>query len=283
MSEVVSLKIDAAPLQKLVEVIKDYQVLTGKDQSQALRKAGREVGFAMFEETRKQPPRPIEGSITAGARIRGWRTNTLSRSYLKGFAAALGTLGGNKSGYFRLINANGVVTAQPIVLGKKRRIVLAGRKNFRKRGSLLASASELIDPKSIPADAVRLNATALAVVRGYYIRERAARGGYMAAQWLTYKYVKVGKGAERKSVLAKNSQPIGEVVIETDNDGNAESILFAGRVPGTAAIAEKYGILNKAISTGADNYRRDMYDYATKRLANAVDKLKSAPGGVFNK
>ncbi len=94
---------------------------------------------------------------------------------------------------------------------------------------------------------------------------------------MTYKFVKIGKGALRQRVLAKNNQQIGEVVIETDNEGNAESILFAGRVPGTARIAEKYDIINKAISRGADNYRKDMLDFVTKRLAAAVEKLKAAP------
>lgn len=294
--------ISVSGLRELISAMEDYRRDIKDDSEKALTKAARETTFAMYEGFREQPPRPIKGSITRAAVSRGYRLNTLSRSYLAGYSSALRILGGAKSGYFRIDTGDGAPIASPVVLGKRGRIVRASRKYFRQRGSLLTGADQLagartrdrraltkflrtadrsestfenkrtqlrqnLSDTSLPANAKRLNLGALAALRALQIRERAAAGGYLAAQFLTYKKVK-GTIAQRSQgirVLTKNKLLAGEVVFETDNEGNVEKAIIVGRLPGTAAIAARHGIITRALSVAANTFRADMQKYLAAR------------------
>ena len=127
----------------------------------------------------------------------------------------------------------------------------------------------------MPADAVRLNVTALATARALGTRERAGLGGYLAAQFLTYRKIRQGKGPARHTVLTKNRLQAGEVIMETDDDGNLEKVLIVGRLPGTGRIAQKFGIVPKALETGATNFRTDMNVKIRERWATQIARIQA--------
>jgi hypothetical protein len=302
--------VDARDFLLIKEAMAIYRREIRDDAGESLAKGGRLVTLALHRELRKQPPRPVEGSIEDAARTRGWKINSLSRSYLAGYSSALRTLGGAKSGYFRMVRTGkGTLVAQPIVIGRQGRRVLAGRKNFRQRGSLLTDRRQLsaarlrdiakyrkflltadknystfagrqakfrqqIADTSLPPDAVQLNLGALANVRAVNIREAAAAGGYLAAQFLTYKKMKSGPG--RHTMLTKNNVLAGEVIMEDDNDGNLEKIIINGRLPGTGRIVERFGIVPKAIGEGARLYRDDMRLRLERRAQRVFGKVRAA-------
>jgi hypothetical protein len=189
MIAAVQAKVDTSSLEKLQQVVGDYVELTGKDASVALQKAAREVDFAMFDQLRNQPPRPIRGSISAAARARGFTLNVNSDSYITGYQQAVAMLGGYKSGYFRISEKDGVVSVAPVFLGAAGRI-FKGKPNKRSTDHVLVTPETELDAKAragIPADAKELNLGALAVILGLKQREKAGSGGYMAAEFLTYK------------------------------------------------------------------------------------------------
>lgn len=121
---------------------------------------------------------------------------------------------------------------------------------------------------------MQLNLGALAVVRAVNIREAAAAGGYLAAQFLTYKKMKSGPG--RHTMLTKNNVLAGEVIMEDDNDGNLEKIIINGRLPGTSRIVERFGIVPKAITEASRMYREDMRLRLERRTQRAFAKVRAA-------
>jgi hypothetical protein len=287
--------------------MREYRETIKDDQGVALAKGGREMTFALHKEFREQPPRPEDGEIESEAIKRGYKFNTLSRSYLAGFQSALRILGGAKSGLFRVTrSAKGILVAQPIVLGKRGRIILASRKHFRQRGSLLTSVKQLApghrkalaayreflaktdrsDPRFanrarnlrnnivntslLPEGTVRLNATALAAVRTIAIRERAGRGGYLAAQFILFK--KMRTTPSRLAFYAKNNVMTGSVILASDGEGNVGSVTVRGYAPGTGRIAERNGIIDRAAERASIVWRADMLkkrEERAKRFAEA--------------
>ncbi len=274
----INLQVDDSKVKSLLDAMQDYRTFIKADAGRAFIKAAREITFALHQEFRRQPPRPIEGRITAATAARGFRQNTLSRSYLSGFKSALRTLGGAKSGYFRIekVGSAGRVIARPVQLGRRRKVILAGRKAKGQRGSLLTSLAQVDNQQQIPENWRRLNATALANVNSTGYRERAGIGGYLAAQFLTYKKVKAGKGTQRHTVLTKNNLLAGEVIAETDSEGNPEGFIIAGRLPGTARVAQKYGIVGKSFDGAVKNYRADMFALLAKRANRVAEEIRSA-------
>jgi len=300
------LNIQTPGLNELLDAVRDYRVRVKDDMGEALAKAGRLLTYSLHRGLRRQPPRPVEGAIETAATRRGFRLNPFSRSYLAGYSSALRTLGGAKSGYFRMVrSAKGNLVAQPIVLGRQGRLVRAGRKATTQRGSLLTDRAQLsaarrrdiakykkflvgadrssatfgnrqtrfhqqIADTSLPENAVQLNVGALAAVRAINIREAAAAGGYLGAQFLTYKRMKAGPG--RHAFLTKNNVLAGEVVMEDDNNGALEKIIINGRLPGTARVLARTGLSQTAISEAAANYRVDIAD----RLARRAARLRGA-------
>jgi hypothetical protein len=258
MSDSLTATIDLTPIQRLTAVMDEYVDLTGKDQSKALRKAAREVDFALFTEFRQNPPRPTKGSITSAADSRGWTMNRASASFKTGMASALKILNGNKSGFFNISESGGVITASPVMMGVSGRIL--SRKS--KRGGALVTQGA-----SAPAGAVRLNVQALAVIRALSLREKAGAGGYMSTQFLTFKKITQGTPVIAAGFVAKNKATTGTVV------GNDQRVIISGNVEHADSIAARGDIMNKAISRGADTYRADMYDYVVKRSRETIAKL----------
>lgn len=246
----ISGNIQADSIAKLADVMDDYVRLTGKDASQALRKAGREVDFALYQEFRQQPPRPLKGSILAAARARGWTININSASYVTGYVAAqnmLGGIGGYRTGYFRVSEGNGRIVAE---------LVHAGPLG---RGT----------PK--PAGTKRLNLGALAMIRALNLREKAGAGGYMSAEFLTFK--KLTSTTDQAVFVAKDKQQIGDVAVATGAGGDAQRITISGRVENSGSIGAKYGLTDKAVARGAESYRTDMYAYVLKRARDTLSKV----------
>jgi hypothetical protein len=255
--------------EALGQAMTDYVANTRFDMGRAITKAGRELAMALYQEFHDQPPRPKEGSITAAAKGRRWRMNSMSRSYLSGHTAAAALIGPGRSGYFRVVQAgDGVLIAQPIILGARRKVVLAGRKGLS-RGSLLRSTDQLKDANSVPTDAVRLNIGSLAVIKALDIRERAGMGGYLSAQFLAYKKIRQGAGPQRQSVLMENNVKGGSITIAGDDKGNI-SATVEGPLPGTMEVATRHGIAGKALNRAAESYRADMMVYLKRKLGQQI-------------
>jgi len=267
MSDGITLQVNEGPLQQLLAVMEDYIALTGKPQSTALLKAAREVDYAMLLEMRVQPPRPVAGTITAAAKARGWTVNTNSDGYFTGYGQALKLLGGYKSGYFRIFEKNGRILVDPVFLGVSGKVLKQGRGKKSAGYSLVTDAGQA----SVPSGAKRLNLGALATLLAIQGREKAAAGGYMAQEFKTYKALDRG-AVESATYYTKNQKGVGRVDAESTN-GNVHRVTIRGYVPRAANIAEKYGIVNKAFSRGADLYRTDMYEYIVQKNRDLLAKL----------
>lgn len=241
MSDGITLKVSTEPLQKLLDVMADYMTLTGKDAQAALQKAAREVDFAMFKESREQPPRPIQGDILAAAKSRGYTVATNDDGYVTGYQQALRILSGFKSGYFRIGQKNGRVTVDPVFLGPVQR-------------------------SQMPADARKLNLGALATIFALNQRQKAASGGYMSTEFLTFRALNRGN-ISAATFYTKNRKAIGAVKPEPTR------VTITGNMEHANSIAQKYGLIDKAFSRGADTYRTDMYAYVVKKAQQTLAKL----------
>lgn len=284
----VTVQIDGAA--QLERAVQDYRALIKDDAGKALAKAARETTFAARKLFRASPPRPRKGSISAAAAARGFRLNSRSASYLTGMRSAEKILGGAKSGYFKVSDSSGALTATPVIVGKAGRIVAAAKNPSKSRGQLLTDRAQLsgargkdlaayrklltqadrsaatferrrarvrrlLDENRIPSGAVQLNRGALAALRAISLRESAARGGYLGAQFLTFRAV---KGVGETQFSTKDKKLAGIVSIKGDADGDAISAQIAGYLPGTAKIAQREGIVSKALLEAARAYRADM-------------------------
>lgn len=267
MSDGITLTADTSALRKLTQVMEDYMTLTGKPQSEALRKAAREVDYAMLVEMRVQPPRPVAGTITAAARARGWTVNTISDGYFTAYGQALRLLGGYKSGYFRIFQKFGRTLADPVLLGVSGKVLKSGRGKKSPGYSLVTHPGQA----SIPTGAKRLNIGALATLLALQGREKAAAGGYVAQEFKTYRALD-RSNIQSATYHTKDQKGVGKVTGESAN-GNLIRVRISGYVEHAAEIAQKYGIVSKAFSSGAGMYRTDMYGYVVKKNQELLARL----------
>lgn len=296
-STIAELRVDGAT--ELAKAVADYRTLIKDDAGKALSKAARETAFAARQLFRAQPPRPRAGRITSEALGRGFRVNPQSASYLTGMRSAEKILGGAKSGYFQVSQGPGAIRIAPVLIGRQGRIISSERKSSLKRGTLLterlqisgartkdlaayrklltqadrsaanyekkrARTRALLDSNRIPAGAVQLNKGNLAVIRALSLRESAARGGYLGAQFLMFRAV---RGPGESVFRTRDKKLAGAVSIKADAEGNAAFAQIVGYLPGSAKIAQREGIINKALLEAARSYRADMQTKLAQRAA----------------
>lgn len=287
----------------LDRAVEDYRALIKDDAGKTLTKATRLTTISMGKLFHEQPPRPRAGEISNEARARGFRVNPQSRSYLTGRKSADKILGANKSGYFRISTVNGVTRADPVLLGAKGRILAAGKKgqgavlltdraqlvegrtrdlaayrklltsarrskNFEARRARVRGA---LDANRIPDGAVQLNRGSLAIARAVALREKAARGGYLAAEFLTGKRVRGPGVVEFKT---RDSKLAGAVEIKADPENDAIQGRISGFLEGAAKIADRENIISRGLELTAKTFRDDMIERLNRRAAHTLGGVR---------
>ena len=105
---------------------------------------------------------------------------------------------------------------------------------------------------------------AVAAVRALSLRESAARGGYLGAQFLTFRKVRdIGV----TDFTTKDKKLAGTVTVSGDSEGDAISAQISGFLPGTAKIAARENIVPRALLAAARSYRADMVAKIQQRAA----------------
>ncbi len=294
-TSLVEVRLEGFP--ELERAVEDFRALIKDDAGKALGKAARLTTLSLHRMFREHPPRPLRGSIKSAAQARGYRINPLSRSYLTGMSSALKILGENKSGYFQVSSGSGSIRVTPVKIGKTGRVLKPGQNGGH--GALLTNRAELsparrrdlasyrklltqanrgaktyearkarvrgyLDTNQIPSGAVQLNVGALAAIRAISIRESAASGGYLAAQFLSYKGV---RSIGRTEFRTKDRKLASTVAIAADSEGDATSAIVSGYLAGSAKIAVREGIIPRAIAEAAKIYRQDIIDTINRRKA----------------
>lgn len=241
--------------------ISRYAEQTGKTFSEALAREGPDFRNELFNQFHQIHPKA--GSIFEAAKARGYRVhrqNTFLVPTANGLSQrainrAKEILDGQKSDWFRWIG--GRLAPVRFSARKTHRILQGGRSGRRFAASALrayqlspddfARVSQSERYKSYGA--VRLNLRALATYLELTYRERGARGGTMAVQWL-FKTWKRGNSKQRARLVQRSATgvPIGEVDFEFDRRNNLQAMVFSGFVPGTVKEAQKHEILDKVFS-----------------------------------
>ena len=289
--------------------MKEYRRDIKDDSGEALAKGGRLATLALHRELRKQPPRPIGGSIEDSARARGWRVNSLSRSYPSGYTSALRTLGGRspaisawcgpgrhadrsanrdrspgapRAGWPEEFQAARLTSHGPPPLSAARlRDISKGRKflttadrNNSSFAGRQAKFRQQIADTALPPDAVQLNVGALATVRAVNIREAAGAGGYLAAQFLTYKEDEVGPG--RHTMLTRTTcWPVTSSWRTTTTARSKRSLSTAG-CPGPARYSAGSASCRRRSVKRAGCTCSDMRQRLERRAQRISQKVRAA-------
>ena len=251
----VTIQIDG--MQALERAVQDYRALIKDDAGKALGKGARLVALSLHRDFRNQPPRPVSGKIRRDAEARGFRLNTESRSYVTGLASARKILGSHKSGYFRVSGGR----ATPIMLGPRGRML---RPRSRSKRATLLTKPEQLRGQELPADAVRLNVSALAVLRAITLREKAGAGGYLASQFLTYRRV---RSIGETQFSTKDRKLAGAVSVVADSEGDAVNAQITGFLEGSAYIADRHGVIPRSLNAAKITFENDVREAVLRRGA----------------
>ena len=266
--------IDPGKLESLTVSLDAWVSLVGSDRSKALIKAARLLDLGMHKAMRQSPPRPIGGRIMQEAKARGYTIGKSTASWKTGYSSAQRILGGNKSAFFRIVEVNGRKIAQAVGVTAK------GNVTYSKRGKLRRGAQNLTTLSGqtkkpiiqIPSDWVRLNKQALAVNRALNIREKAAAGGYLASEFLTYR--KISAKTKYTQFITKDGVRVGSVSIYTDEAGNPQSVQIAADVPGIAEVAARNDSVNKAFDEAVATFNSDIIERLNTQYQKAMEGLK---------
>ncbi len=247
-----------------------YANETGKSFAGALAREAPDFRTELFNQFRRiHPP---AGSIFNSAKGRGYRVARTRSTALVPTAAGLSSAPSTAPKKFwaaRKATCSGKGWAgalRPVRFGARgsHRVLLGGRTGFRFSKSALRGHQ--LSPEQLAAslgewmkygagevsvlkgmNIRRLNLRALATYLELTYRERGARGGTMAVQWLFKTWKKVSGRAQLVQRSATGI-PIGTIDFEFDAAGDLQTVVFNGYVPGTAAQAAKHGLVEKAFA-----------------------------------
>lgn len=244
-----------------------YAAETGKTIGQAVAREGPDFRTELFRQFRNI--HPVPQSISDAAQARGFRVRRLNNTFLVKTENGLNTravnrakelLGGQKSELFRPM-AGGLA---PVRFSSRRgnRRLQGARTGWRFAKSALRAyqlpahvlANRLEEDRKLGTGIRALNLRALSVYLELLYRKRAAHGGTMAVQWLFKNYKYSPKGTYKTGTLIQRSVtnlPIGTLDFETDLNGNLQTIVFNGYVPGTAEQDQKHGVVSKVFGVRA--------------------------------
>lgn len=266
--------LDADKLSQLCVAMDAWVNLLGKDRSSGIIKAARLLDMGLQRAAHSAPPRPNKGLITAEAMARGYRMNQRSQSMITGRAQAEKMLGGAKSAFFRIVDmGGGVKLAQSVGYTEKGRVTYARGGKFRRGANILtALKGQTKRPiRQLPVGVKRLNLQALTTSRALTLREKAAAGGYISTEFLTYQ--KFNGRQKQVDFVAKNKVTVGSVTVLSDVQGDVTNIIIAANVPGVAEVLERSDAINRGFEHAVAVFNQDVTEKLEKRFQQAVEGI----------
>lgn len=289
------IKIDSSDLARLNSTMRRYQEASGKSFESILAQEGRQICFGMYGEFKKLSPKP--STILKQAKERRWRTGRYGNKLTPAVGTYVSTaadrraqnyLGGQKSDYFRIEQTgDGIIRVLPVrfsAASKSKRVtklatILGGGRSGRRfsaaaRRSSQVGAFELSRALKAAGNIKRLNLGALSAANEIALRQRAAKGGTLAVQWLPSVYKKRKSAMIKSGPLVVNSPTgyqLGRVDFETQNQ-RLNGIVISANAPGTAKVMQRAGVFQKVIAARIAD--REKY---------ISDKLKEAKAEGFKR
>lgn len=285
-----NLTVDSADLKRLQEEMQRYSEASGKSMENVLAYEAKEVGWALYNESRKLSPTPQK--LLADAKTRSWRMGrrdnplTPARYGISNAAEARAEnlLAGQKSDFFKVTTTgDGVLQIRRVRFaarkgGKRRtrlsRVLRGGRfGNKFSAGALRASQVskfELGQALRTNPEIRRLNLGAVSAAVEVGLRQRAAKGGTIAVQWLPRVWRRSKSSVVKSGPLVVNSRSgfeLGRVTFE--NSGNLlRAVNILGKVPGTAKVFTRHDVIGKAMSFRIADRQR----YTAEALQKAKER-----------
>lgn len=270
---------ETSDLRRLNHEMRRFAEATGKSMENVLAYEAKEVGWGLYRESRKLSPRPQK--ILDEANTRSWRMgrrgNALTPARFGISAAALrraeSLMGGEKSDFFKVTtNGEGMLQIRRVRFSARRetrnrtrlsRVLRGGRfGNKFAAGSLRGSQVskfELGQALRTNQEIKRLNLGAVSAAVEVGLRQRAAKGGTVATQWLPRVWRRSKSSVVKSGPLVVNSRAgfeMGRVTFETDRN-LLSAVNIAGNVPGTSQVFDRHGTLSKVLALRiADRQRR---------------------------
>lgn len=283
------LEIQGEELEKLGATLSKYAEVTRKKFGDVIANEGREVGWEMYQQAKKISPRPAQ--ILREAQSRSWRMgrrgNRLTRSALGVSYGARDRAGrmlaGEKFDYFKVnTNGEGMLSVKPVRFSARKfqkrvtklsKLLRGGRTGYKFAPSALRSSKvagyELgLAIKSNP-EIKKLNLGSLSAAIEIGNRQRAAKGGLMAVQWLPRVFKRRSSSVVKKGPLIVNSmapgkQEIGRVDFHA-KDNEVDGVSLTAKVPNTDVVIQRHGLLEKVIRARIS----DREAYIGRKLAEA--------------
>lgn len=184
-------------------------------------------------------------------------------------------LAGQDSDYFRVNTAaDGMIQIRRVRFSgrRSRKFLQGGRFGSRfAKGSLRASQltqEQLQNSISGRSDVKRLNITALSAALELLNRQKAAKGGTLAVQWLPSVWKRRKSSMVKTGPLVVNSPTgyqLGRVDFESDSAGILNAVVISGNAPGTQRQLSKHGIVSRVATSRIADRRA----YILRKLAEA--------------
>lgn len=283
-----NLAADTSQLKRLSSEMRAFADATGKSMENVLAYEAKEIGWGLYRESRKLSPTPKK--LLADAKTRSWRMGrrenplTPARYGISSAAErrAEDLLGGQKSDFFKVsTTGDGVLQIRRVRFSARRgssrrtrlsRVLRGGRfGNKFSAGALRASQVskfELGQALRTNPEIKRLNLGAVSAAVEVSLRQRAAKGGTIAVQWLPRVWRRSKSSVVKSGPLIVNSRSgfeMGRVTFETSRD-TLTAVNITGKVPGTAKVFVRHDVLGKVLSARISDRQR--------RTADAIAKAK---------
>ena len=281
------ISIDTSDLKRLNDTMLRYKQASGKSFESILAKEGREMCFGFYGEFKKLSPKP--STILKQAKERRWRLGRAGNkltpavgSWISSAAdrRAQNYLGSQKSDYFRIeTTGDGVLRVLPVrfsAAGKSKRMtklatILGGGRTGRRfsasaRRAYQVGSFELSRALKQSGNIKRLNLGSLGAANEIALRQRAAKGGTLAVQWLPSVYKKRKSSVLKVGPLIVNSPTgfnLGRVDFESSGD-LLKAITISANAPGTAKVMQRAGVFQKVIAARIADREKYIADKMTE-------------------
>lgn len=279
-------------LAELSGALRQYAFASRKSFETIIADEARQVAWELYSEFKKLSPKP--SALLSSAVGRSWRMgrvgNALTASEFgisrRAARSAASLLEGAQSEFFKVLTSgDGMLRIQ--------RVRFSGRDKARKRsksggllrggrygnkfaaGSLKASEvakKDLQRALATNGSIKRLNLGSLSAAIELSLRQRAAKGGTLAVQWLPRVYARRRSSVVKNGPLIVNS-PTGYELGRVDffqKDGDLQSIRLSANAPGTGKVLVERGVFERVLAAR----RADRMDYVRRKLAEAKSQAR---------
>lgn len=195
-------------------------------------------------------------------------------------------LAGEKFDYFKVnTNGDGMLSVKPVRFSARKfqkritklsTLLRGGRSGYKFAPSALRSSKvagyELQTALKSAPEVKKLNLGSLSAAIEISNRQRAAKGGLMAVQWLPRVFKRSSSSVVKKGPLVVNSmapgkQEIGRVEFHSKQN-EVDGVSLTGKVPNTDVVIQRHGLLEKVIRARIS----DREAYINRKLKEAKDE-----------